>query len=270
MNKLESRWLELRSLDELASQASVVHDLNPTAKLLVTLAYIVTATSYAKYDIIGLVPLLVYPAAMMSLGRIPAGMLGRRVLILLPFVLFVGILNPLFDQAVLVQAGPIAVSGGMISFLSIILRFVLSVTAVLILIATTGMEAVCASLAGLGVPKLLISQILLLYRYLYVLLEEVLRVSRAYTLRSPYQEGVAVRAWGSLAGSLLLRTLERAQRIHQAMLCRGFDGDVHMLRRQAMNKGDVIFLVVWGCFFLAARLYNLPHLLGQALLGGVP
>ncbi|SDF14685.1 cobalt ECF transporter T component CbiQ [Sporolituus thermophilus] len=268
MINIEKRWLELRHLDELAAQDSFIHRLHPSAKLVTALVFVVTVASFPKYAIAGLAPMVFYPVFVMSLGNIPLILLLKRLLLALPFVVFIGIFNPLFDQTPLVQAGPLVISGGWISFLSILLRFSLAVAAVLLLIATTGIDAIGMALAQLRLPRVFIVQILFMYRYLYVLTDEFIRMLRAHALRAPADNGVGYKVWGSLLGVVLLRTLDRAQRIYQAMLCRGFDGKFRGLRSRPLRLGDLVFLGAWIIFFLAVRLTNIPYRLGVLLTGG--
>jgi cobalt/nickel transport system permease protein len=75
-----------------------------------------------------------------------------------------------------------------------------------------------------------------------------------------------VRVIGPLLGQLLLRTLDRAQRIHRAMLCRGFDGEIRLLRPLRIGRAEVAFTLGWAAFFIALRLYNFPRLLGAFFL----
>jgi cobalt/nickel transport system permease protein len=64
---------------------------------------------------------------------------------------------------------------------------------------------------------------------------------------------------------LLLRTLDRAARIHLAMLCRGFDGELRQLRPARIGRQEIAFTFGWSALFIALRLYNLPQLLGRLL-----
>ena len=66
---------------------------------------------------------------------------------------------------------------------------------------------------------------------------------------------------------LLLGTWERAERVHMAMLARGFAGEVHTRRQGRFGAAEGAFLLGWGSLFVALRLYNFPHLLGQLLTG---
>lgn len=268
MHNIEHRWLELRHLDELAAQQTAIHELHPTIKLLTTLIFIITVASFSKYEIASLLPMFFYPIALMSVGNIPVRLLANRVMIMMPFILFIGILNPFFDQATMLTLGSIPISGGVVSFISILLRFILSVLAALILIATTGMDSICMALSSLGVPRILVTEISFVYRYVHVLIEEVTKTVRSYSLRSPYSKGIEFQTWGSLIGLLLLRAIDRAQRIYQAMVCRGFDGEVRLIKSRQLRKKEIVFLLAWSSFFAAARTVNIPHLLGSVLLGG--
>lgn len=269
MNKLESQWLDLRQLDALAGQATFLHRLHPCTKVLTTLAFVVLTASFGKYEFTALLPLCLYPLAVLSLGQIPGVEVARRLLAAAPFVLLVGLFNPLFDQAP-VAAGPLVVPGGWLSFLVIAGKLTLTVTAALLLVATTGLQGICAALLQLRLPKALVVQLLFMYRYLHVLLDEFARTLQAYRLRSFHGEGVRREAWGSLLGQLLLRTLARAERIYQAMRCRGFDGEVRLSAPRAWGQADLCYLAFWLTFFSLCRAIHLPQLLGGLLTGGLP
>jgi cobalt/nickel transport system permease protein len=106
---------------------------------------------------------------------------------------------------------------------------VLTVGAALILVACTGMYRLGAGLERLGVPQLFVTQLLFLYRYLFVVADEGSRMVRSVRLRSAGAEGLSLRVYGSLVGHLLLRSMDRAERVHRAMVARGFDGEVRTL-----------------------------------------
>ena len=165
------------------------------------------------------------------------------------------------------QLGPVHVSGGWVSYVSILLRFSLTLSAALILISTTGFNSVCLALARMKVPKSLTVQFMLLYRYIFVLAEEASRMFKAWSLRSLSGRRMPMKVFGSLVGQLLIRALDRAQRLHMAMLSRGFDGEIRLLRPLAFGMKDLIFVLGWAAFFVLARLYDLPQLLGQTVMG---
>ena len=268
MSKMESYWLDLRQLDEMASHQTVIHHIHPGAKLATAVIFLTVLASFPKYEISGLFPMFFYPILLIILGELPLGPIVHRVALALPFVLFIGIFNPLLDQIPFVQIGPLLLSGGWISFVAIVLRFLLAVTAALILVATTGIEGIGLALLQLKVPRVFVVQLLFMYRYLYVLLEEFIRTMRAHSLRSFQGKGVKIKVWGSLLGQLLLRTIDRAQRIYQAMLCRGFDGQIRLIGQQNLVGVDIAYCIGWSTFFIVVRLVNISQWLGTLLIGG--
>lgn len=267
MPALESGVLNIGGFDRLAAQDTPIHRRDPRAKVITALLFIITVVSFRKYDLAALMPLFLYPAALIALGNLPPRFLLGKVLLATPFALIIGIFNPVLDRVILMHLGPVGISGGWISYASILLRFLLTLSAALILIATTGFNAICLALAHLKLPQPFTLQCLLLYRYIFVLGEEASRMFNAWRLRAVSNKRMPWTVFSTLIGQLLIRALDRAQRIHMAMLSRGFDGEMHVLRPLKFGLRDLLFVLGWSCFFLFARLCNLPQLLGQAVMG---
>ena len=268
MQRLQSHLDHFRRLDDLARADSYIHRLHPAIKIATTLIFLITLSSYAKYEVTGLLPLIFYPVALITLGRLPLGYFAERLMFLAPFVVLLAIANPFLDRVPLLQWGGVTITGGWVSFASIVLRFLLAVTAVLALVATTGIHDVCSVLMRVGVPRILVLQLLLLYRYLSLLLEEAYRIEQAYLLRSGGSgKGISPKVWGSLAGSLLIRTFARAQKIYDAMLCRGFAGELRLLRPARMTAGSMVYLAGWTAFIICVRMINIPERIGILFRG---
>ncbi|MCM8611254.1 cobalt ECF transporter T component CbiQ [Accumulibacter sp.] len=265
MARIDSSLPDLSDLDGLACRDSPIHRLDPRIKLLTTLLFIVCVVSFDKHQLSALLPFAAYPVVLLILARLPPAWILRKLLLAVPFALCVGIFNPLFDRTTLLHIGSLEISGGWVSFASIMLRFALTVSAALILVASTGFDALCLALARLGVPRPFVVQLLLLYRYLFVLVDEALRLSRARAQRSFAGRGMELTVVASLLAQLLLRTLDRAQRIYLAMQCRGFDGEVRLLRRLRIGASDVLFLTGWTAILLALRFLAPAPTLGQAI-----
>ena len=259
---------EFRELDLLAAGDTPMHRLDARAKVLVTLVFILAVVSLGKYELAALFPFFLYPAVLLALGNLPVRYIARKVVVVLPFALMVGMFNPLFDQTVLIRLGPFAISGGWLSFAAILVRATLTVGAALILVAVTGFPAICHALDRLGMPRIFTVQLLFLYRYLFVLSEEGSRTARARELRAFGKKGLGIRSYGSLISHLLLRTWLRAERIHLAMLARGFAGEFHPRRTTRFRVGDFLFLAGWSGVFLLFRLVNVSQFLGMIVTGG--
>ncbi len=167
------------------------------------------------------------------------------------------------------QLGVFSVRGGSISMLTLMMKGVFSLMAGYLLIATTKIDSLCYSLEMLRVPSVLITQLMLTYRYLFLLLGEVNRITQAYSLRAPGQKGIHFKAWGSLAGQLLLRSIDRAQLVYESMSLRGFHGSFAWQKEQQKLKGaDLFYLLFWIVLFVLFRRFPVIMAAGD-FLGGI-
>ena len=241
-NRLQHVLCELDAMERTARMRSPLHALDARAKLLVTVVFLVTMLS---------VPLS-------RLSELLAFAVFRRSLIVLPLVAFVGVFILFYDREPVFRIGTVVVTAGWVSFLSIILRGLLSVQALLILIGSTGYYRLCRSMQRLGVPSVFTTQLLFVYRYLYVLIEEALAMRRARDARSFGRRSYPLKVWGTLVGQLLIRTFERAELISRAMLARGFTGRIpaDVFESPAWKMRDTVFLAAWCSALLLLRLFH--------------
>ena len=266
MNKMEKALHELGEMDELAAGASPLHRLHPAAKLLSTIEYIVTAVSFPKYDLTGLIPMLLWPVLLFQVGGVSLRTCFYKLRIVLPLVMAVGLFNPLFDRAPLLSVGGVAVSGGVASLLTLMLKGVLCLMASFLLMATPPIDSLCAALRRLHVPAMLVTLLLLTYRYVGVMTEELAVMTDAYHLRAPGQKGIHVSAWGSFLGQLLLRSMDRAQELYGSMMLRGYHEHFHYADIRAFSRKDGLYLL--GCLaaFLLLRLVPVARIAGGLIV----
>ncbi len=253
----------LDRLDRLARRDTAVSRIDPRAKVLATAVFIVCVVSFGKYEVLALLPFVIFPVVIAAEGDLPFGFLARILLVVSPFALLLGAFNPWFDRSFVAQVGGFTVTGGWVWYASILLRFLLTASAALVLTGTTSFYGVCLALQKLRVPDVFVVQLLLMYRYIFVLGEEVLRMGQARRLRSFGRRGMGLRIYGQMLGQLLLRTFARAQRVYLAMKCRGFDGEIRVARRLHFGTADLVFVLGWSAVFVLFRVVNIPLVLGR-------
>lgn len=258
---------KIRFLEDEAHKKTSVHNIHPFAKLIVTLGYLFIVVSFGKYDITKLFPLAFYPIILISLGEISIKPLLKRMFLVTIFIGSIGMFNPIFDREIKVTVFSIGISGGWISLFSIILKCWFTVLGALLMIATTGMDNIAVALRILRVPKLFVMQLLQTYRYIIVLMEEVGATMNAYKLRAPAQKGISFKVWGPLVGQMLIRSINRAERVHAAMILRGFNGEYKTGVTPKLTRKDWLYLLGWIAFFIVCRYYDLPELLGNLAIG---
>ena len=258
---------EIYALEQLASRNTCIHRLHPMVKLLSLAVYVVIIVSFDRYALDRLVPFVLYPALLMALSETPYSMLLKRFLFALPFCLFAGISNIIFDRAVAFEVGGMVVSRGVVSFVTILFRTYLCVMGVLILVSVTPLSKLTREMRRLKIPSIFIIMFEMTYRYIGVLLKEAHSMYTAYTLRSCGRRGIEMRDMGSFAGQLLLRSFDRADRVYSAMKCRGYAVQSVSPGSDRLKIKDIVFFMVILLFCLAFRFFDVNELYA-GILGG--
>ena len=263
MGKISEAIYEVHYMDTIASKDSPIHRVHPLVKLIVTAAYIWITVSFNKYDITGLITMVIYPVALFSLSGISFRHSIKKLRIILPFVILMGILNPFFDREPRFLLYGLTVTNGMVSGLTLFIKGILTVLASYLLIATTRIEAICYAFNILHVPEILVTQILLTYRYITVLLSEANHIFEAYSLRAPFQKGIHHKVWGSLIGQLLFRSIDRATALYDSMVLRGYNGNFKHSQLPKARWQDFAYLVSCGAVFAVLRYTSFTALIGN-------
>ena len=245
-------WADLGRLDKLSRIDAPAQHLDSRIKAIVVGMFILTTVSFPRHEIVPLLPLFSFPAVLIAAGRLPAWYMFQKVCIASLFALAVGILQPVFERQPAELFGR-EIALGWLIFGSIMTRSMLVISASLALLACTGVYPLCAGLARLGLPRLFVVLLLMVYRYLFVIVEEGGRMWNGWQSRSFGKGGLPMRLYGEILGSLLLRTLDRAERVHHSMESRGFDGNIRLPAQPALNLRDGAFLVGWAAFFVSVR-----------------
>ncbi len=248
----------LSDLERNRLPLSPLHRLDPRAKLIVCLAYLVMMLSTPLTSLSELMLYTIYPLWSASRGALNMRRIFRQSLLVVPLVAFIGFFNLLFDHRPLFMAGDVVVTQGAVTFVAIILRGVLSVAALLVMIHTTGYHRLCLGMQQLGLPPLIALQLLFVYRYTYVLLREAIIMSTARDARNFGRGSYPLKMWGLFIEQLLLRSFERAEWISRAMLSRGFDGKIpsDSRTRGRWTRLETLYTAVWCLLFLAIRLLH--------------
>ncbi len=269
MDKIESKANELREMDELAAMSSPVHFLHPLAKLLVTITYILITVSFNKYDINGLFVMLLYPVLLFSVGGLSIKKCFYKLRLVLPLVAAVGLFNPFFDRVPMMNVGRVTLTGGVISMLTLMMKGVFCLMASFGLAATSSIDSICKALRKLHVPDVFVTLLLLTYRYIGVMMEEVAIMNTAYRLRAPGQKGINYKAWGSFLGQLLLRSMDRAEELYSSMQLRGFNDNFYYAELRKARISDYLFTLFSIAFFVLCRYVNIAALFAGLITGGL-
>jgi cobalt/nickel transport system permease protein len=246
--------------DQFHERVSFVHGLDPRVKVVSAIFFVlvVSLTPEGTWWAFGAYTFLILAATRLSELELTFSL--RRSYIALPFALAalaIPFTTPGPELTRLPVLGWEISEPGMIRFVSILARSWLAVQAAILLTATTRFPDLLWSLSALRIPRPLVSTIGFMYRYLFVLADEGLRMRRARLARS-----VRIREnprpsirWqgrmtGSLVGVLFLRALERSERVYAAMLSRGYDGSMRTSIRYRMARPDWVALSITGLILI--------------------
>ena len=266
MSKFEQAISQIEQLNSLNKRDQWVNKIHPLVKLSLTIIYVCFVVSYSKYMLTGLVAMTVYPIFVFMAGDLSFSDCLYRVKLILPIVMIVGIFNPIFDRQIVTYIGGLAISGGWLSMISLMIKGILTVLAVYLLVATTSIEEICYSLSLIHVPTTIITVVLLIYRYLFTLFKEAEKVTIAYKLRAPGQKGISYKAWGPLVGQMLLRSMDRATAIYESMELRGFRGHFDVGDKKGFKLLSFIYLLAWMSIFYLLRHTDILNIIGGLLV----
>lgn len=244
---------EINALSAAGAETGFFYGLHPLAKLLVTVSFVVTLMSMDKYAFIPVLAMGSYSFLAFVMSGLSFKNCLTRIYPVLLMAGFVGLANPFLDKQV-INIGQWQLGAGYVSFATLMLKGFWAVLASYVLIATSSVASLCYALRLLHVPKILVTQFLLTYRYLMLLVQEVENVSAAYALRAPRQKGLNFKVWGSLVGHMLLRSMDRAENIYASMVMRGFRGEIYYNSSGAVwNLRDWLFLLTSAAGFWLLR-----------------
>lgn len=262
MSDIRSKLNAFYSLEQLSAGKTAVHRLHPGAKLAAVFFYLLCMMSLGRYETWRLSPFLFFPVLMTAAADLPYGMLLKRAAAALPFCICAGVSGMFFEQTPAMRIGPVFITFGFLSMLTLIIRTFLSVWMVVILTACTPFRYLTDQLRRIHVPEILVSLLEMVWRYAGILIEEAADMVAAFRLRSGGRSWPSVSEFPALAGQLLLRSADRAERVSQAMQCRLYRQAPSVLRELSFGRGEFLFLIAACGSSLCFRLFDLPELLG--------
>jgi cobalt/nickel transport system permease protein len=251
--------MHVHFLDPYRHRASPLHRLDPRVKFILALAFIlvVALTPIGAWPVYILLFAIILSIEIIS--DLGVAYVLKRAVLALPFVLaalpviFTTQGTPLLE----IPVGNwtlVITQEGLVRFISIALKSWISVQAAILLAASTPFPDLLVAMRAVKIPRLLVAVFGLMWRYLFVLVDEALRLMRARAARSGETGQLGTKpggklAWrarvaGGMAGNLFMRAFERSDRIYVAMLSRGYDGEVRATPLPALNQVGWLVLIL--------------------------
>ena len=232
--------------ERFARGNSLLHRRDPKVKVIVAAAFITVAAISNSFAVVTLALTLAF--LLLFVARLEPLQVGKRLLAANTFTLFLWLTLPLtYGGEELTRLGPFTLSVEGIRLATLIsLKTNCIVLSLITLLGTSRIASLGHALEGLHVSRRLCFLLLFSYRYIFVIHQEYGKLTRAAAMRCfvPATTLHTYRTYGYLFGMTLVRSWNRAIRVHQAMLLRGFNGHLIPLEQQAIGRNDIIFLVL--------------------------
>lgn len=253
-------------IDRYSNLDSFIHRLDPRTKFLTTLFLIlaVAMTPPNRWQAFALYLFLI--ATLIVVSKVPILYVLKRSLVIMPFVLLIAIFIPFFKEGEVAGSYNIwlwqvtVTHSGLQVLTNIVIKAWLSILSLILLTSTTKMSNLLKGLEQLRMPRVMIMILSFMYRYIFILVDEVMRMKQARDSRNFGGKRLwQIRTIGNMIGTLFIRSYERGERVYAAMLARGFDGQTRTLDRLRFRQVDAYFGISFGLVLILTSIINLLY-----------
>lgn len=256
-------------LDRYSSGSSFIHRLDPRTKLITTFLFILVVVLTPPGSWLAFAARLALIVAVLLSSRLPVLYVLKRSLVIIPFVAVIAAFAPFFKEGEVAGSYNIwlwqvtITHSGIQVALNTLIKAWLSILSLILLTSTTKMADLLKGLEQLHMPRIMVMTLSFMYRYIFVLVDELMRMrqardSRNFGGRRMWQ----IRTIGNMIGTLFIRSYERGERVYAAMTARGFDGQSRTLDYLNFRRSDAIFGV---CFTIVLVLTSVINLMNRAM-----
>ena len=251
-------------IDQYSDLDSFIHRLDPRTKFITTLLLIlaVVLTPPNSWPAFALFFALI--ATLLLFSKVPIAYVFKRSLVIMPFVLMIAIFIPFFKEGEVAGSYNIwlwqltVTYSGLQVLINIVIKAWLSILSLIWLTSTTKLTNLLHGLERLHLPRVMVMILSFMYRYLFVLVDETMRMKQARDSRNFGGKRVwQIRTIGNMIGTLFIRSYERGERVYAAMVARGFDGQTRTLDRLDFRKADAYFGISLSLVLISTSVVSL-------------
>ena len=240
-------------IEELSNGDSFIKQLDPRVKIVVVFLFSVVVAVSKR------LPVLMWALALGLLivltARVPTKEFIRRLIPVNMLIVFLWFFLPItFGGKPLFYMGALPVTReGVLYATQISIKSNAIMLMLIALVASTPIFTLGHAMHELGIPKKIVHLFFFTYRYIHVIHREYIRLVNSMKIRGfrPKTSLHTYKTYAYMVGMLLVRSFDRAQRVHNAMLCRGFKGNLYSLSKFSLKGRDIIFLVLMITVILA-------------------
>lgn len=238
---------------------SVIHSIDPRIKVVLALVYSIVVALSTSFAV--LLSGFAVSLILVMTARLVAREVLRRLAVLVGFLLLIWILMPpTYPGATLFSLGPLDFSApGVLLAAQISLKSTAILLSLMALVGTMSIATMGHALGSLGLPDKFVYLLLITYRYVFVMEQEYQRLTRAMKIRA-FRPGTNLHSYQSyayLVGMLFVHASARADRVSNAMKCRGFSGRFHSLWQFEKNPINWYFAIMMSFIIILLAMAEL-------------
>ncbi len=203
-------------IDKYNNLESPLHKLSASLKIIITFFSMIALTiAPTKIIIYSDSAFLIFILVCIYISKVPLLHIIKRALIILPFIIFMVLMNVFFRQ------------DGLKVIVLILFRALLSILFLLLLVSVTKFSDILKTLSKWHFPKILIIILSFMYRYFFILIDELEKMNQAMKMRmSKNNNWEYLKIFSHIISILFIRSYERAEKVYYAMLMQGFEGEI--------------------------------------------
>jgi cobalt/nickel transport system permease protein len=233
-------------IDRLSMQSTFLHRLDARGKLIAAMLLTIFVISLGGTSISILVACAAGPFAMLTVSRVPFKLAGLQILCLSPFVAVFAVSMIFYDRSPVSPVfGPFEFSttSGVLRCVVILFKFSITMTTLIVLSATTRFSDILGALSWMRLPRILVMQIALLHRYIFIIIDRACCVARARAGRKLGNLGVKyeLKTTAGMLGNIAAFSTDMACRVSMAMAARGFTGTIEAFIKPKFSSRDALF-----------------------------
>jgi len=250
-------------LDRYSNLDSFVHRLDPRTKLITTVVFIlaVALTPPSRWQTLAVYFALVI--VLIFLSKVPILYVLKRSMVIMPFVLLIAVFIPFFKEGEVAGSYNIwlwrvsITYNGLQVLENILAKAWLSILSLILLTSTTRFSTLLEGLGKLRMPRVMVMILSFMYRYIFVLVDEVMRMKQARDSRNFGGSRLwKLRTIGNMVGTLFIRSYERGERVYAAMLARGYAGRTQTYHQLNFRLADIYFMLGFGLAVILTNVFN--------------
>ena len=231
---------------------SIIHGLDPRVKIIVVVFFSAVVATSSKF--LALLSALAISLFLVAMAKLPIKQVLYRLLLVNGLILFLWFILPFtYNGQKLFSIGPfIATKEGILLAGQITVKSNSILLSMIALLSTTQIFSLGRAMGQLHFPDKITHLFLFTFRYIHVIYKEYHKLINAMKIRGfvPRTNMHTYKSYAYLVGMLLVRSYDRAERIHKAMLCRGFNRKYYSLTQFSLKFEDIFFLSLMSVVIL--------------------